>query len=75
MALADTLGVEEMTQVGKLSDAQIAMTNGDLETDLASDFNTAMSAKGLEVKTGETLAIAYNRALGKWKVSVLTQAA
>jgi hypothetical protein len=74
MALGEVLGIERLEQVGKLTDAQIAMTNEQLTSDLTGKFNTALSSRGVKIRSGESLSVLFNRTMRKFKMSALTDA-
>jgi len=75
MALGDTLGVENMQKVGKLTDAQIAMDDTALEADLDAIYAAALADRSLVIKSGESLYKAYNRTLRKYVLDAPTEAA
>ena len=73
MALGDTLGVENMRMVGKLTDAQVAMDDSTLEADLDSIYSASLAAKSLQIVVGESLYKAYNRTLRKYILDAPTE--
>jgi len=73
MALGDNLGVSEVTMVGKLTDDQIALTDNDLTIELLAIYNAKLSSHTLQVKSGESATVLFNRTLRKYKISALTE--
>jgi len=73
MALGDTLGVENMQMVGKLTDAQVAMDDTTLEANLDSIYSAELASRSLKIIDGETLYRAYNRTLRKFILDAPTE--
>jgi len=73
MAIGNNMGVNEVTFFGKLTDAQIAMTDGDLTTNLNAAYVTNLTVHSLQIKSGESATVLFNRSLRKFKVSSLTE--
>ena len=68
MALGDTLGVEQLTMVGKLTDAQVAMNDTDLTNDLTTDYNAKLTLKSLVIAGGQSLTVNFNRTIRKFQM-------
>ena len=75
MALGDTLGANNLSMVGKLSDAQVAMDDTALNADLVSYFDTELASRSLAIADGSSLYKAFNRTLRKFILDAPTEAA